>query len=535
MGGGRRCGIRTASRVAPQLVAGIFWPIPSLISSCRLVESCGPPQTCIPGSFRQRGNRRRNQQRSIAEQRYQHHPQAHLRAANATRYPHSHGVRTQSRKHCGRSFPWRHHNIFSRFPSCGPESLFPLTGAPSRQTDIIVASARIPSFPIASALPPVPPVSSRTLSLNPSPFRPHCRAEERLFLWRGPNTPPLATIAHPIIEHIASLASRASLRDTASYGAGLRKFHLFCDIFSVPEHDRLPASFELLHSFALWAVSDPSSNDLALGTLTSISFEPVSVGVARKYLAAVRAWHIVHGWHPPLSEDNHARINWSLRGLDNLLSSRRRPLRPPVTLNMLHALKATLSLTEPFDACIWAMASCAFFGMMRFGEVSVESRAAFKPSKHLTRKDVFLGTDLVGKAYARLDLPSAKTARPGDTQSVFLVAQGPLCPLAALQNLASVVPALPHDPLFSWRDRAGTVRPMVKQRALARINCITTAWGWGTAFGHSFRIGGASFYLAKKVDPEIVRLAGRWRSLAYETYIRAFEQVATQHLGDLAS
>ncbi|KAG0692651.1 hypothetical protein DFH29DRAFT_817292, partial [Suillus ampliporus] len=348
--------------------------------------------------------------------------------------------------------------------------------------------------------------------LNPSSFRPHCRADERLFLWRGPNTPPPATIAHPIIEHIASLASRASLRDAASYGAGLRKFHLFCDIFSIPEHDRLPASFELLHSFALWAVSDPS-----------------------KYLAAIRAWHIVQGWHPPLSADNHARINWSLRGLDNLLSSRRRPLRPPITLNMLHTLKATLSLSEPFDACIWAMASCAFFGMMRFGEVSVESRAAFKPTKHLTRKDVFLGADLVGKAYARLDLPSAKTARPGDTQSVFLTAQGPLCPLAALQNLASVVPALPNDPLFSWRDRTGTVRPMVKQRALARINCITTAWGWGTAFGHSFRIGGASFYLAKKVDPEIVRLAGRWRSLAYETYIWAFEQVATQHLGDLAS
>ncbi|KAG1879817.1 hypothetical protein F4604DRAFT_1579058, partial [Suillus subluteus] len=48
--------------------------------------------------------------------------------------------------------------------------------------------------------------------------------------------------------------------------------------------------------------------------------------------------------------------------------------------------------------------------------------------------------------------------------------------------------------------------------------------------GHSFWIGGASFYLAKKVNPEIMRLAGRWCSLAYETYIQAFEQVASQHL-----
>ncbi|KIK37636.1 hypothetical protein CY34DRAFT_35899, partial [Suillus luteus UH-Slu-Lm8-n1] len=303
------------------------------------------------------------------------------------------------------------------------------------------------------------------------------------------------------------------------YGAGICKFHLFCDIFSIADSDRLPASFELLHSFALWAVSDPSLDELALSSQLSVPFKPVSINVARKYLAAIRAWHIAQGWPPPLSEDGHTRINWSLRCLDNLLSSRHRPLRLPVTLNMMHALKATLSLSEPFDACIWAMASCAFFGMMRFGEVSVESRTAFKPAKHLTRKDVFLGSDLAGKAYARLDLPSVKTVHLGETQSVFLVTQGSLCMIVALQNLATVIPALPEDPLFSWRDRTGTIRPMVKQRALEQINCIMTAWGWGTAFGHSFRIGGASFYLAKKVDPEIVRLAGHWRSLTYKTYI----------------
>ncbi|OAX31217.1 hypothetical protein K503DRAFT_814403, partial [Rhizopogon vinicolor AM-OR11-026] len=136
-----------------------------------------------------------------------------------------------------------------------------------------------------------------------------------------------------------------------------------------------------------------------------------------------------------------------------------------------------------------------------FGEVSVESRAAFNQKKHLTRKDVFLGLDLNGKTYARLDLPSAKTARPGEIQSVYLVSQGTLCPIAALQNLASAVPALAEDPLFSWRDRSGAIRPMVKHRALERINNIITAWGWSTAFGHSFRIGGASFYPGDFLSP----------------------------------
>ncbi|KAG2748160.1 hypothetical protein P692DRAFT_201715613, partial [Suillus brevipes Sb2] len=300
-----------------------------------------------------------------------------------------------------------------------------------------------------------------------------------------------------------------------SYGSGLRKFHIFCDIFSIPEADRLPASFELLHSFALWA--------------------PVSVSVARKYLSAIRAWHLAQGWPPPLSPEHFTRINWSLHGMENLQGTHRRPIRPPITLHMLAAIKATLRTDQPFDACIWAMSSCAFFGMMQFGEVAVNTRASFNKSKHITRKDVHLGIDLAGKPYTRLDLPQAKTAKSGETQSVFIVEQGDLCPIQVLRNLAEVVPALPDDPLFSWQDSKGAIRPMVKTRAIESINSILTAWNWGTTFRHSFRIGGASFYLANKVDPEIVRIAGRWKSLAYETYIRAFEQVTTQHLSGLAN
>jgi len=212
------------------------------------------------------------------------------------------------------------------------------------------------------------------------------------------------------------------------------------------------------------------------------------------------------------------------------------PLPLSYTLQWVHCrLKVTLNLSEPFDTCIWAMASCAFFGMMHFGEVSVTSWSTFSGAKHLKCSDVFLGSDLNRKHYAHLDLPSAKTAKPGEIQSVYLTAQGDLCPLEALANLTWVVPAGPNNPLFSWRDKLSDVRPMVKTKALLHINMILDAWGWGTAFGHSFRIGGASFYLAQGVNPEIVRLAGHWKSLAYEAYIRAFEQITSRHMSNLAT
>ena len=156
-------------------------------------------------------------------------------------------------------------------------------------------------------------------------------------------------------------------------------------------------------------------------------------------------------------------------------------------------------------------------------------------AKHLTCKDAHFGFDLDSKPYARLDLPSSKTAKPGKIQSVFLIPQKGLCPLATLQNLARVVPAGLNDPLFSWHDNHGSIQPMVKSKAIGRVNAIIKAWGWGTAFGHSFQISGASYYLSQKVCPEIVRIAGHRCSLAYEVYIRAFEQVASHHLGGLLS
>jgi len=141
------------------------------------------------------------------------------------------------------------------------------------------------------------------LQLNLSPLCPHCHADERIFLWKGINTPPASTIDNPTIQLVAALASHASLRDTSSYGSGLRKFHLFCNIFTILESDRLPASFPLLHSLALWAATDPDT--LGPDMAARVPLEPVSIGVVRKYLSTICAWHVAQGWPSSLSSNDH--------------------------------------------------------------------------------------------------------------------------------------------------------------------------------------------------------------------------------------
>ncbi|KAF9642900.1 hypothetical protein BDM02DRAFT_1816997 [Thelephora ganbajun] len=68
---------------------------------------------------------------------------------------------------------------------------------------------------------------------------------------------------------------------------------------------------------------------------------------------------------------------------------------------------------------------------------------------------------------------------------------------------------------------------------MGRINGISDVNGVPRTFGHSFRIDGASFCMANKIDPEIIQITGRWWSLTHETYIRSFEQTISCHLEDL--
>ncbi|KAF8975189.1 hypothetical protein BDQ17DRAFT_1441627 [Cyathus striatus] len=127
------------------------------------------------------------------------------------------------------------------------------------------------------------------------------------------NSPPPAILDIPIIHHAWSLALHSSLNEATNYGAGLHKFHVFCDTFSIPESDCLPAAFPLLHSFAIWAVTDPDLEDAMFAD--GMVFKTVSIPTVCKYLAAICAWHLVQSWPPPLSEIERERLEFSLRGM----------------------------------------------------------------------------------------------------------------------------------------------------------------------------------------------------------------------------
>ncbi|KAH9937808.1 uncharacterized protein BXZ73DRAFT_76447 [Epithele typhae] len=129
-------------------------------------------------------------------------------------------------------------------------------------------------------------------------------------------------MSHPLFHHLAQAAARAS-QPSGTYDTALHMYDQFCEAFQIPEADRFPASFPLLHSFCLWATADPDTVASLGPSAGSFPQEPISASKAREYLRALRAWHVAQGWHDPLSKGDETRIEWSLRGVANIQAGRR--------------------------------------------------------------------------------------------------------------------------------------------------------------------------------------------------------------------
>lgn len=152
--------------------------------------------------------------------------------------------------------------------------------------------------------------------------------------------------------------------DTRSnYGAGLLQFTQFCDWVNVPEKDRMPASQELIASFATThagTISDKTLNN---------------------WLAGLHFWHLVNGthWH---GSDMLCSVH---RGLAKMVpSSLRHAKRPPVTIEVLTILTETLDPFSSLDAAVSTVTCIAFWSCCRLGELIPRTFNDFNPDKHVS-------------------------------------------------------------------------------------------------------------------------------------------------------
>lgn len=251
--------------------------------------------------------------------------------------------------------------------------------------------------------------------------------------------------------------------------------------------------------------------------VASLAREGLTCTTIKCYLSGVRHLHVENGWGDP-KFCSMARLELVLRGVKRVQSTRVKP-RLPITPKLLRELRGVwLGQTNNWDGrMLWAAAALCFFGFLRSGEITVPSDTAFSDASHLTFKDVAVDK-LMTPTMLKIHLKASKTDPFRMGVDVIVGSTGdPLCPVTAVLEFLRARGAK-GGPLFRFQDG----RPLTRTRFVERVREALQKAGIDSRHysGHSFRIGAATTAAQEGVEDSTIKMLGRWKSSAYQLYIR---------------
>ena len=154
---------------------------------------------------------------------------------------------------------------------------------------------------------------------------------------------------------------------------------------------------------------------------------------------------------------------------------------------------------------LWAACCVAFFGFLRSGELTVAEPAGFDPGQHLTMGDVSVDNTEKPTCVA-LRIKQSKTDPFRRGVSIHL-------------HQTNLLIRGPQDgPLFRLEDGS----PLTRSRLVSELRTALRSAGIDPSkyAGHSFRIGAATTAAACGVPVDLIKALGRWKSQAYQLYVR---------------
>lgn len=195
-----------------------------------------------------------------------------------------------------------------------------------------------------------------------------------------------------------------------------------------------------------------------------------------------------------------------------------RRVRLPITAQVLARIHSTLVTSSRSDQIlIWAIASMAFFGFFRLGELLVESPTKYNPATCLSWGDVALDSRDT-PSMIRIHLRQSKCDQLGKGVDVIVGrTDTPICPVKAILAYICLRQDSPGA-FFVTQEHT----PVTKPWFVAQIREILTAIGLPQEdyAGHSFRIGAATTAALAGVEDSTIQVLGRWQSTAFLQYIR---------------
>lgn len=264
-----------------------------------------------------------------------------------------------------------------------------------------------------------------------------------------------------------------------------------------------------------------SENNLCMFA-SHLAHEGLSHQTIKSYLSAVKHLQIEMGLGDP-SVASMPVLEHVLRGIkkENAKKIKKSTPRLPITPDILLKLR-TVWEQEPsaFDnIMVWAACCTCYFGFLRSGEICAPpgGRDRFDPTTHLCLADISVDSHS-NTSVVSVKIKASKTDpfRLGNT--VFLGATGTrLCPVNAILAYTAVRGNNP-GPLFYFHDKSLLTRDRLVnfvRTGLQKAGLNPEAYA-----GHSFRIGAATTAHAHGIDDSTIMTLGRWKSNAYQRYVR---------------
>lgn len=172
------------------------------------------------------------------------------------------------------------------------------------------------------------------------------------------------------------------------------------------------------------------------------------------------------------------------------------------------------------------MGTC-FYGFFRLGEITSPTVTTYDPSIHLSYTDLSVD-NIVDPTLITIAIKQSKTDQFRAGANVCLARTSTdLCPVAALLSYIALRRDNP-GPLFFYQDGSY----LTQTRLITSIRQALTQLGLNPLdfCGHSLRIGAATSAAANGLPDSTIKALGRWKSNAYQRYIRVFPKMHWLHL-----
>jgi integrase len=194
-----------------------------------------------------------------------------------------------------------------------------------------------------------------------------------------------------------------------------------------------------------------------------------------------------------------------------------------MTINTMLIFKNAISsshLSGHDKRLIWAVATLAFTGGFRIGELLSKHESTFDPDFTLLARDLSISNDKSGKTTIHIHLKCPKeTKSAAPTVVDVFQSDGDICPVKAFMTWSRLRPRNQDEPLFRFDN--GT--PLTGTRMNRLIDQLLNPFvdkSIGKFNAHSFRIGLASMLANAGLPDDELQAIGRWSSRAFEVYLR---------------